>query len=284
MWGCGPMGESLEKMLRFIDDYQQQRSQQSSIQIVRSLRAYTRASYASKFWEIVAGSNPDFVKGELDDQTVVIMGQSIDFAHFMAALSDQTWGGNIRSILSDAALWLSSKAVTGRGYDSREYTAAIGDTAQPIEVYLDKHGGQTYQPDVLTDLLTKFASEQDYASDLVAFAVGRLLYENPKLTVKAAILEANWLSYSGIVRRYLVEMFDAKLSPTGQIINGVQVRQRIVERIRAYLLIKRDVVKGSVFNRTYWKRVRPALIDHASDYFIRYLQKILLSEQPPEIK
>ena len=276
------MGESLEKMLRFIDDYQQQRSQQSSIQIVRSLRAYTRASYASKFWEIVAGSNPDFVKGELDDQTVVIMGQSIDFAHFMAALSDQTWGGNLRSTLSDAALWLSSKAVTGRGYDSREYTAAIGDTAQPIEVYLDKHGGQTYQPDVLTDLLTKFASEQDYASDLVAFAVGRLLYENPKLTVKAAILEANWLSYSGIVRRYLVEMFDAKLSPTGQIINGVQVRQRIVERIRAYLLIKRDVVKGSVFNRTYWKRVRPALIDHASDYFIRYLQKILLSEQPPE--
>ena len=273
------MEANLEKMLRFIDDYQQQRPQQSSIQVVRSLRAYTRASYANKFWEIVAGSNPDFVKGELDDQTVVIMGQSIDFAHFMAALSDQTWGGNLPSMLSDGALWLSSKVMTGRGYDSREYTAAIGDTAQPIEVYLDKYGLQAYRPDDLTDLLTKFASEQDYASDLVAFAVGRLLYENPNLTVKTAILEANWLQYSGTVRRYLVEMFDAKLSSAGQIVNGVQVRQRIIERIRAYLLIKRDVIKGSVFNRTYWKRVRPALVDQASDYFIRYLQKMLVSEQ-----
>lgn len=273
------MAASLEKMLRFIDDYQQQRPQDSSIQVVRSLRAYTRASYANKFWEIVAGSNPSFVKGELDDQTVVLMGQSIDFAHFIAALSDQTWGGNLQSTISDGVLWLTSKAVTGRGYDSREYTATIGDTAQPIEVYLDKYGPSNYQPDKLAHLLSQFASAQDYASDLVAFAVGRLLYENPALSVKDAILEASWLNYSGTVRRYLVDMFEAKVSPTGEIINGSHVRTRISERIRAYLLIKRDVIKGSVFNRTYWKRVRPALIDHASDYLIRYLQQALVSNQ-----
>ena len=184
------MAASLDKMLRFIDDYQQQRPQASSIQIVRSLRAYTRASYANRFWEMVAGSNPNFIKGELDDQTVVLMGQSIDFAHFIAALSDQTWGGNWKSTLSDGALWLSSKVFTGRGYDSREYTAAIGDTAQPIEVYLDKYGIQTYKPAQLSELRTKFASDQDYASDLVAFAVGRLLYENPSLSIESAILEA----------------------------------------------------------------------------------------------
>lgn len=270
------MAANLDKMLRFIDDYQQQRPQESSIQVVRSLRAYTRPSYANQFWEMVAGSNPTFVKGELDDQTVVLMGQRIDFAHFMAALSDQTWGGNLRSTVADGALWLSSKVMTGRGYDSREYTAAIGDTAQPIEVYIQKYGYRTYKPEVLSDLLKKFASDQDYASDLVAFAVGRLLYENSVLTVREAILEASWFNYSDTVRRYLVEMFGAQLSPNGYIVNGVLVRTRIYQRIKAYLLIKRDVVRGNAFSRTYRKRIRPALINHAGDYFIQYLQRSLI--------
>lgn len=275
------MSAPLDKMLQFIDDYQQQRPQQSSIQVVRALRAYTRASYANKFWEMVAGSNPDFVSGELDDQSVVLMGQSIDFAHFMAALSDQTWGGNLWSTITDGFLWLTSKAFTGRGYDSREYTAAIGDTAQPIEVYLDKHGLTDYEPEIFNGLLEKFASDQDYASDLVAFAVGRLLYENPSLSVKAAIIEASWLNYSNIVRRYLVDMFGAKVSSQGTIINGAEVRLRIFERIRAYLLIKRDLIKGSVLNRTYRKRIRPALIEHAADHFISYLQQALVYPQQP---
>ncbi|MEM9483913.1 MAG: hypothetical protein AAGA83_09510 [Cyanobacteria bacterium P01_F01_bin.116] len=273
------MAANLDKMLRFIDDYQQQRPEESSIQVVRSLRAYTRASYANKFWEIVAGSNPTFVKGELDDQTIVLMGQSIDFAHFIAALSDQTWGGNLKSILSDGVLWLSSKLLTGRGYDSREYTAAIGDTAQPIEVYLDKYGPQTYDAEKLSKLMTNFASDQDYASDLVAFAVGRLMYENPSLSIKAAILEASWFNYADTVRRYLADMFGAKIAPKGFIVNGPDVRRRISERIRAYLLIKRDVIKGSIFNRTYRQRIRPALIDHASDHFIKYLQQAMVKPQ-----
>ena len=273
------MTAPLDKMLQFIDDYQQQRPRQSSIQVVRSLRAYTRASYANKFWEMVAGSNPDFVSGELDNQSVVLMEQSIDFAHFMAALSDQTWGGNLKSTLTDGFLWVTSKVLTGRGYDSREYTAAIGDTAQPIEVYLDKQGAATYQPEIFDELLDKFASEQDYASDLVAFAVGRLLYENPSLSVKAAILEARWLDYSNTVRRYLADMFGAMVSPQGVIMNGSEVRSRISERIRAYLLIKRDVIKGSIFNRTYRQRIRPALVEHATEHFIHYLQQALIGPQ-----
>ncbi len=276
------MAANLDKMLQFIDDYQQQRPQESSIQVVRSLRAYTRASYANTFWEMVAGSNPDFVKGELDDQTVVLMEQPIDFAHFIAALSDQAWGGNLLSTLSDGALWLTSKVMTGRGYDSREYTAAIGDTAQPIEVYLDQYGPETYQPDELTRLLNQFASEQDYASDIVAFAVGRLMYENPNLTIRIAILEASWFNYPNTVRRYLVDMFGAKLSPKGFIVNGLDVRKRISERIRAYLLIKRDVIKGSIFNRQYRQHIRPALIEHASDHFIQYLQQSIVYYHPSQ--
>ncbi|NEP55234.1 MAG: hypothetical protein F6K65_43220 [Moorea sp. SIO3C2] len=224
---------------------------------------------------MVAGSNPDFVSGELDDQTVVFMGQNIDFAHFIAALSDQAWGGNVLSVLSDGALWLTSKVVTGHGYDSREYTAAIGDTAQPIEIYLNKYGPDSYQPDVLADLLSKFASDQDYASDLAGFAVGRLLYRQPMLSVRSAILETSWLNYSKVVRRYLTDTFGAKLSPRGVIVNGAEIRTRIRERVRAYFLIKQDVVRGNIFHRTYRKQVRPALIDQASDHFITYLHKVI---------
>lgn len=262
---------ALSKMLRFIDDYQRQRPEQSSIAIVRELRAYTRESYANRFWELVAGSNPDFVAGELDNQTVVIAGQSIDFAHFMAALSDQAWGGNVWSTLVDGFLWATSRLISGYGYDSREYTAAIGDTAQPIEIYLDKYGGDVYKVDELADLLGKFASAQDYASDITAFVVGRFIYEQPGLSIKAAILKTDELAYSACVRRYLAESFGAEVTTTGLVSNVDGVRDRICDRIRAYLLIKRDLIKTDILNRTYWKQVRPALIDQATQYFVEYL-------------
>ncbi|MEO0757073.1 MAG: hypothetical protein AAFY78_09390 [Cyanobacteria bacterium J06648_16] len=266
--------EALAKMLRFIDTYQQQHPQQSSIQVARALRAYTRPVYADRFWELVAGNNPDFVAGELDNATVVMGGQLIDFAHFMASLSDQSWGGNVASTVSDGLLWLASKAVSGRGFDSREYTAAIGDTAQPIEVYLDKHGGQTYQPDVLADLLNRFASDQDYASDLLAYRVGRLLADAPRMPLAEAIQTADRLSYADAVAAYLTDAFGAQLAEQ-QIENIDGVKTRIYERIRAYLLIKRDALRASLLNRTYWRQVRPALMRQATDHFVAYLTRAL---------
>ncbi|MEO0455685.1 MAG: hypothetical protein AAF152_03765 [Cyanobacteria bacterium P01_A01_bin.114] len=262
---------ALDKMLGFIDAYQQQRSHLSSINVVRSLRAYTRPTYASKFWELVAGKNPDFIKGELDDQSVVIMGKEIDFAHFIAALSDQSWGGNLFSTLSDGALWIASKVATGHGYDSREYTAAIGDTAQPIEVYLDKHGGKHYDASALQDLLSKFASVKDYDSDLVAFVVGRLLYKNPGLPIKDAILQADQIRFVDGARDYLTQMFGARFEQ-GAWQNVDSVKARVRDRIQAYLLIKRDAIRADILNRTYWKQVRPALINQAADHFITYLK------------
>ena len=270
------MAATLDTMLQLLDDYQQQRPHDSSIQVVRSLRAYTRPSSASKFWNMVAGDHPNFMRGALDNQTVVLMGQSIDLIHLMAALSAQTWSSNLKSNVKGSVLWLKYKVKTGQSYDSCEYTAAIADTAQAIEIYLKKYGSETYQSESLHRLLTKFASERHYASDLVAFAVGRLLSENSALSIRNAILEASWFNYSDTVRRYLVEIFEAKVSPKGYVANGVQLRQRIREQIRAYLSIKRDVMEGRVLNSDYRYRIRPALIDHASDYFIQYLQKSLV--------
>jgi hypothetical protein len=274
-WGTLPMDSALEKMLRFIDDYQRQHSHKSSMTLVRELRAYTRASYANKFWELVAGSNPDFVTGELDNQTVMISGKAIDFAHFMAALSDQAWGGNLFSVLVDGFLWASSRIVRGRGYDSREYTAAIGDTAQPIEIYLDKYGPQQHRAAELGEMLQKFASDQDYDSDIVAYLVGRFLYEQPELSIKDAILKADQLPFLTGVQQYLTEMFGADIHPEAGVQNWEMVLKRICDRIRTYLLIKRDLIKTDLLNRTYWKQVRPALIEQSAQHFVNYFQRSL---------
>ncbi|MEO1127660.1 MAG: hypothetical protein AAFX95_26800, partial [Cyanobacteria bacterium J06639_16] len=66
---------ALAKMLQFIVAYQQARPNSSSPELVRELRAYTKPGYASRFWEFVAGDNPDFISGELDNETVVMAGK-----------------------------------------------------------------------------------------------------------------------------------------------------------------------------------------------------------------
>ncbi|MEO1590988.1 MAG: hypothetical protein AAFU71_06820 [Cyanobacteria bacterium J06632_22] len=260
---------TLAKMLRFIDAYEQQQPDRHTIDTARSLRAYTRSAYANRFWELVAGDHPEFVAGELD-ATACISGQSLDFAHFIASLSDQAWGGNLASAVSDSLLWLASKAISGRGFDSREYTAAIGDTAQPIEIYLDQHGSDDYQPAALAELLTRFASDADYAADLLAYQVGRHLAKSPYMALSEAILAANAIPYSEIVRGYLTQAFGATFTQ-GQISNRPVVTTRIYQRIRAYLLIKRDALRTSLLNRTYWKQVRPALMQQATEHFLVYL-------------
>jgi hypothetical protein len=263
---------TLADMLRFIDTYQQQRPHLAAIDVVRELRAYTKPAYAGRFWEMVAGNHPDFVKAELDNHETVLAGKAMDFAHLIAALSDQAWGGNTVSKATDGLFWLSSKVLTGRGYDSREYTGAIGDTGQPIEVYLDKHGAKLFDAHKLADTLRRFASDQDYASDIMAFVIGRILYYQSGISLKAAFEQANTLSFTNCVRKYLIETFDAQLvNKANRIQNLPEVQARITQRLHAYLLIKRDALKGAMLDRPYWKTVRPAMIEQAQAHFLTYL-------------
>ena len=151
----------LVRMLTFIKTYQQQHPHKSAIKIVRELRAYTKPGYTSTFWKLVAGHNPRFVKGELDDETVVMAERTVDFAHLIAALSDQFRGGNLMSRLADRFFYLRSRLFSQIPYDTREFTAAIGDTAQPIEMYLAKYGSEIYDRDKLQKMLPTLARISD---------------------------------------------------------------------------------------------------------------------------
>jgi hypothetical protein len=272
--GVSQTNPTLAKMLLFIDTYQQRKSHLAAIDVVRELRAYTKPAYAGRFWEMVAGNHPDFVQAELDSHDVMMAGQAMDFAHLIAALSDQAWGGNAISKITDGLFWLSSKVLTGRGYDSREYTGAIGDTGQPIEVYLDKQGGKPFEPQMLADTLRRFASDQDYASDIMAFIVGRILYYQPGISLKVAFEQADTLNFANCVRKYLMETFDAQIAsmPEGHTLqNFADVNTLITQRLHAYLLIKRDLLKAGMFDRPYWQKVRPVMIDQARGHFLAYL-------------
>lgn len=263
---------TLAQMLQFIDAYQQQRPHQSSRAIARELRAYTKPGYASKFWEAVAGDNPDFVQGTLNNEAVTIAEEAVDFAHLIAALSDQFMGGNVISWVADRYFLIRSKLFRDLPYDTREFTAAIGDTAQPIEVYLSKYGSTTYNPEQLAILLRGLASEKDYASDLIAFAIGRKIQAHPTMTIAAAIAQVDELPYPSIVRHYIETSLGGRINPTqGVVTNTTEVKARIQARVRTYLLYARDAAKESIFNTTYRKQIKPALVNQATLYFWDYL-------------
>ncbi|NEQ33788.1 MAG: hypothetical protein F6K04_22800 [Leptolyngbya sp. SIO4C5] len=262
----------LTKMLAFIGSYQQQRPQQTAAAIVRELRAYTKPGYTSTFWELVAGYNPDFVKGELDDETVIMAGQAVDFAHLIAALSDQFVGGNLVSRLADRFFYLRSHLFSNIPYDTREFTAAIGDTAQPIEMYLAKYGSDTYDRAKLQQMLRSFASDKDYAADILAFVIGRSLRDKPQQSITEVMGQIDKTPFAESVRLYLSTTLGAKISqPSSSLENLAAVKHEIQRRIRAYLIYKRDTLKESLLNFNYRLKVRPALISDAADHFLTYL-------------
>lgn len=265
---------ALAKMLRFIEAYQRQRPDKPAADIVRDLRAYTKPSYATTFWELVAGDNPEFISGELDNEEVVLADQAIDFAHFIAALSDQFVGGNLVSTLADGFFYLRSKAIGDLPYDSREFTAAIGDTAQPIEIYLAKYGNSNYNREQLAKQLRGLASDKDYASDILAFGVGRMIRADSQIYVSDAIARADGVVFSDTVRDYLQKTLGATIDKTSQILSNLdQVKARISSRISTYLIYKHDIAKKSIFNTRYRQTVRAALIEQAAEHLLDYLRR-----------
>lgn len=271
-----PIDPVLDKMLKFIAAYQQQNADKSSPEIIRELRAYTKPGYTSKFWELVAGDNPDFISGELDNEDVILAKQEIDFAHFIAALSDQFFGGSLFANFVDGFFYLSSKLLNRLPYDSREFTSAIGDTAQPITVYLSKYGSSKYNQGQISTLLRVLASDKDYASDLLAYRVGRIIEANEKISVADAIAGADNLSYTAIVKDYVEQTLGGSVNQATQVLtNQKEVKTRIQQRVNTYVFYAHDALKESVFNSNYRKQVKPALVETAAAHFLDYLLRHL---------
>lgn len=262
----------LVKMLRFIEDYQRRQPDKSSPEIVRDLRAYTRPRYVGRFWELVAGESPEFVKSELDSEQVSLTGKDIDFAHFIAVLSDQFPGGNLASAIVDGFFWLQSLLFDGVPYDSREFTSAIGDTGQAIDTYLARYGDSSVQAERLESLLLLQASDMDYASDLTAYMVGRILQRDQKIYISEAIRQVDTMNYTAIVHQYLQTTLGGKINSNSQTLDNLeQVKTRIRKRINTYLFYTQDLRRRRLFKSLYRQKVKPALVGLATEHFLAYL-------------
>lgn len=262
----------LGKMLRFIEDYQRRHSHKSSAEIAQELRAYTRPRYANQFWELVAGDNPDFVRGELDNEEVIIAGQEIDFAHFIAVLSDQFPGGNFASAVVDGFFFVQSFLLDGLPYDSREFTSAIGDTAQAIETYLSRYGSSIYYSERLASILQRQASDMDYASDLTAFMAGNIIKKSPPIYVSEAIAQVDLIPYTEIVATYIQTILGGKIDTHTQSLSNLkQVKSRIRKRISVYLCYKQDFFHKRILKPQYRQRTKNALVTGATEHFLAYL-------------
>lgn len=262
----------LIKMLQFIENYQRQQPEKSSSEIVRELRAYTRSRYVGRFWELVAGESPDFVRGELDSEQVSLAGEEIDFAHFIAVLSDQFPGGNLASAIVDSFFWLQSLVFDGVPYDSREFTSAIGDTAQAIDTYLARYGDTSFQAERLESLLHLQASPMDYGSDLTGFMVGRILQQDQNIYVSDAISQVNQMNYTIIVHQYLQTTLGGKINQASSTLDNLnQIQVRISKRINTYLFYTQDLRRRRIFNSRYRQKVKPALVALATEHFLAYL-------------
>ena len=262
----------LIKMLKFIEDYQRQQPNKSSSEIVRELRAYTRSRYVGRFWELVAGESPDFVRGELDSEQVSLAGEEIDFAHFIAVLSDQFPGGNLASTIVDSFFWLQSLVFDGVPYDSREFTSAIGDTGQAIDTYLARYGDTSFQAERLESLLNLQASPMDYASDLTGFMVGRILQQDQSIYVSDAIRQVDKMDYTIIVHQYLQTTLGGKINQGNSTLDNLnQIKVRINKRINTYLFYTQDLRRRRIFNSRYRQKVKPALVALAAEHFLAYL-------------
>ncbi|MEQ9485183.1 hypothetical protein [Coleofasciculus sp. F4-SAH-05] len=87
----------LETALEFIRNVERENPDKSAYQIANILRGYTRKNYTSRLWSTATGYHQEYIEGEFQGKLngdVLLSGETTDFGHFLASLSDR-WGGRV---------------------------------------------------------------------------------------------------------------------------------------------------------------------------------------------
>jgi hypothetical protein len=210
--------------------------------LTNRLRGFTKASYTSKFWTIATGVNQAFIEGSLDGN-LLLAGQTTDFGHFIAALSDQINppGQNLTDWTGDHTSW-------------------AGDLGSAITLWSrtpEKFSG-------LEDALVRFASESDQAANIAAYLIGQQLNRSGGL-LSAAIADYDRTPFSAHIQRFVALRFG----------NG-DPRPEIRRQIVTYLRLASDSglygwLKGAVKGRFFPKKgYGDGEIELATAHFISY--------------
>ncbi|MDJ1176082.1 hypothetical protein [Roseofilum capinflatum] len=215
------------QMLSFVEHLETQMPQASPYEIANELRRYTRESYTNHLFRWATLSDVEYIDNRLD-KTIVLCGQSTDFAHFIASLSDQIQLPSWKSLLNFTTSWTS------------KHSSWSGDLSQSI---LDFRSGKF---STIYKALEADASEPDLAANIAAFRVGYMVnqqthsgipgFRKPRYGIKIseAIVAYDSGFYSGQVREFIIEALNGKIEKD-KIMNPGEIEAKIRKSIVEFL-------------------------------------------------
>jgi hypothetical protein len=234
------MLNQLDSAIAFI---QSQETGSTPYALTNRLRGFTKSSYTSKFWTIATGVNQRFIRGDLDGN-VLLAGQTTDFGHFIAALSDQINppGQNLTDWTGDHTSW-------------------AGDLGSAITLW----SRTPEQFSGLEDALVRFASASDQAANIAAYLIGQQLNRSGGL-LSAAIADYDRTPFAAHIQRFVALRF-GNGDPSPEIRRQIVTYLRLASDSGLYGWLK-GAVKGHFFPK---KGYGDGEIEIATAHFISYL-------------
>jgi hypothetical protein len=175
---------NLSVALDFIRQIEQANPNASPYEIANRLRGYTKPAYTNRFWSIATGYQQKFIDPTFDF-SIELAREMTDFAHLIAALSDQINQPGLN--LSDLTRWTA------------DHTSWAGDIGSAIATYCR-------EPQVFGAVqvaLDRYANEADYAANIAAVVIADMIHQDNQLTVSTAIQNYNVDEFANHVRSFI---------------------------------------------------------------------------------
>ena len=248
------LARNRERAILFIQSAEASNPSFSAYQIANHLRKFTRKSYNNNLFSWATLSKQEYSYGSLDF-SVELCGETTDFSHFIASLSDQIDLPGWARFVDAATAWTS------------KHTSWSGDLAQAV---LDYRRGKFSH---MEDALKADASDADLAADLAAVRVGHLINAE-HFKVSEAIQTYHEIPYYQNTRSFLRSELDADI-PEDRLLNSAEVEDKVADAIAGFLAFSGFKKFGRQLKQKQFSfdrdRSDRADIDAAARYFLEYL-------------
>ncbi|KAM3098607.1 hypothetical protein ACKFKF_16935 [Phormidesmis sp. 146-12] len=226
----------LTSVSQFIATIERQNPGKSVYEIANILRGYTKPSYTTKMWTIATGFEQAFIEGTLN-QDLTLAGEVTDLGHLIASLSDQINQPGLR--WSDFTRWTA------------DHTAWAGDIGSAIGLY--RTTPEKFKN--LGEALDRFASNSDYAADVVAFVMGAIINSNTQIPLSTLILQYDKKALSEQIKLLIKYRF-AGVVEGNQLKNPAKLEAEIRSCVFAYLELSPDSGVLKSLNKIFTQKLK----------------------------
>ncbi|MGC9504016.1 hypothetical protein [Baaleninema sp.] len=243
--------------LVLVRETEQQYPNASPHEIANLLRRHTRPSYTEIFFDLATLSRQPHLDNRLD-LTVSLAGQTTDFAHFVASVSDQLRLPPWVQWFDAATRW------TGK------HSSWAGDLGQAVMDYRDRKFTS------LEKALAADASFPDLAADVAAVCIGDRLNRRFRLSLSEALVEFDQQPYGESVRQFVAAELDGEFRDR-LLWNYYDVLETVSRGAAEFLMfveLKKIAKNRHVDSRIleFSERYHPD-VEQSARYFIEYLKE-----------